>query len=599
MQKLFFYHQLASLCPPLSEYTILADLVTQSIDPSIIPAGSAMAIQVKSSVSLGIPHGCSDFKIDYLKNKAIEISATFERIKQLPHVQFQYHLLKTCLSATPTSLLRQIRPSLTIPYLLNSFHDDSLQWLQCAVSPSIAIPHPPLNELSILIGATRCSQGGLNLPLDQKRIAPLAFLTTTLANCNTLKTIYASSNNKHLLLILIDELLREPVSPEEKLLTSLCPVKQDLLKGLELFNQVKEPTILYSLEYLSSVHNLSQSMASTALSKYNTDKIMALLDNDLDKSHFRSQMSQGAACVLMAPPTDNAFILTPAEFATLLSTRVFARRPDPIGYPTPEQYPTLFAQQSSFRCPFCSFKTAFLTYEHILVCPGGGSNIMRHNEGISLFRNLLTTVGVSHTLREPKSINHGTNKRTDVITFHNQQRRGYDWAVVSPNVPSYCRKASYEPFYAAQSKFQEKINKHFDAYQSESADFVPLILESTGAMHPRMVQEIRALVMLNNNNSHPIHHAYNISSAFQYWCHSFSIAAVRATMRKQVTACNRAHDIVTWHIHNPNTATIQTTPTTTTNTTMNMINNTAITYTATNNTSIMTNTISTIPLMPT
>ena len=55
----------------------------------------------------------------------------------------------------------------------------------------------------------------------------------------------------------------------------------------------------------------------------------------------------------------------------------------------------------------------------------------------------------------------------------------------------------------------------------------------------------------NNNNSHPIPHAYNISSAFQYWCHSFSIAAVRATMRKQVTACNRARDIVTWHIHNP------------------------------------------------
>ena len=185
-----------------------------------------------------------------------------------------------------------------------------------------------------------------------------------------MRIIYASSNNnipKHTIVLLIDELLREPVSLEEKRLTSFCPVKQDLLKGLELFNQVKKPTIDYSLEKLASVPNLSQSMASTALSKHNTDKKFALLDNDLDKAQFRSQMNQGAACALMAPPTDNTFILTPEEFATLLSTRVFARRPDPIGYPTPEQYPTLFAQQSSFRCPFCSFRTAFLTYEHILV----------------------------------------------------------------------------------------------------------------------------------------------------------------------------------------------------------------------------------------
>ena len=286
--------------------------------------------------------------------------------------------------------------------------------------------------------------------------------------------------------------------------------------------------------------NLSQAMATSALSKLNKNKIFSLLKNDENKAQFRSQTSPGAACVLMALPTDKQFKLSSQEFALLMSTRTFAFQPDPIGYPSPTQYPLLSANQLSFECPFCRFNGGTLTYEHILVCPGRGANIIRHNEIIYIFLQLLNFAGVQHTVREPKNISIGTNKRTDILTSHNQMRRRYDLAVISPNVPSNCKKAALEPFHAANTKFKEKIAKHFRAYAAEDADFAPLIIESTGAIHPRMMREIQALVTLSDQ-SQPIHHSFTIRNSFQYWTHYIAIAAARATMRKQVEARKHAY----------------------------------------------------------
>ena len=170
--------------------------------------------------------------------------------------------------------------------------------------------------------------------------------------------------------------------------------------------------------------------------------------------------------------------------------------------------------------------------------------IKRHNECIYLFQQLLTIAGIPHSIREPKSINDSTRKRVDIMTSHMNAQRGYDLAIVSPNVPSYSHRASKEQFFAAQSKYNDKISKHHAAYAAENADFVPLILESTGAIHPRTLSEIGALVSLVGQTPHPIHHAFNIQDAYQYWTHTISIAAVRATMHKQILARYKAHKLV-------------------------------------------------------
>ena len=120
----------------------------------------------------------------------------------------------------------------------------------------------------------------------------------------------------------------------------------------------------------------------------------------------------------------------------------------------------------------------------------------------------------------------------------------YDLAIVSPNVPTYCHRASKEQFYAAQSKYNEKITKHEAAYTAENADFVPLILESTGLNYPRTLSEIGALISLAGQTPHPTHHAFNIQDNYQFWTHTISIAAVRATINKQIIARSKAHNLV-------------------------------------------------------
>ena len=79
-------------------------------------------------------------------------------------------------------------------------------------------------------------------------------------------------------------------------------------------------------------------------------------------------------------------------------------------------------------------------------------------------------------------------------------------------------------------------------------DFVAMIMESTGAFHGRALREIEALVMMAGSNACPTHNAPNITDAFQYWVHLISIAAVRATMRKLVTARNRARNNINAYI---------------------------------------------------
>jgi len=114
----------AQSCLALKEYQILAKTLTATIDNSI---NSINYIQVKMAISLGIPHGDTNFMIENLENKSIELTRAFSRITQYPRKQFQYHLVKLCIAGTPTSLIRQLRPSLTIPHLISKFHSETLR----------------------------------------------------------------------------------------------------------------------------------------------------------------------------------------------------------------------------------------------------------------------------------------------------------------------------------------------------------------------------------------------------------------------------------------------------------------------------------------
>ena len=73
--------------------------------------------------------------------------------------------------------------------------------------------------------------------------------------------------------------------------------------------------------------------------------------------------------------------------------------------------------------------------------------------------------------------------------------------------------------------------------------FPRVIIESTGAIHPRMIREIQSLVTLSDQRQ-PIHHSFTIRNSFQYWTHYISISAVRGTMGKLIEARKNAQSIL-------------------------------------------------------
>ena len=56
---------------------------------------------------------------------------------------------------------------------------------------------------------------------------------------------------------------------------------------------------------------------------------------------------------------------------------------------------------------------------------------------------------------------------------------------LTASLASHCSGAAKYALHAADYKFRRKREKHGEAYEREKADFVPIVLESTGAFHPR------------------------------------------------------------------------------------------------------------------
>ena len=73
------------------------------------------------------------------------------------------------MAGLPTSIMRQVRPSIVVPHLAASFQTDTLNCFKQAIAQSNNIPN--LEEVTFLIANTRCSERGLNLPLNYEKIA--------------------------------------------------------------------------------------------------------------------------------------------------------------------------------------------------------------------------------------------------------------------------------------------------------------------------------------------------------------------------------------------------------------------------------------------
>ena len=164
-------------------------------------------------------------------------------------------------------------------------------WLQMTVSRGLPLSHPALNKLSILITSTKCSRGGLGLPLNFFEMAPLAHLTTQLSCANTLTNLYLKHNmGDHGLIFLIRQLLKEPVSDFDLHAVERYQAKNNLLSACQHLKGLHSST---TLEDMSNIRELTQEYASTALAKKKFEIIM-------DSLHYLGNMGNKAPPILIA-----------------------------------------------------------------------------------------------------------------------------------------------------------------------------------------------------------------------------------------------------------------------------------------------------------
>ena len=142
---------------------------------------------------------------------------------------------------------------------------------------------------------------------------------------------------------------------------------------------------------------------------------------------------------------------------------------------------------------------------------------------------LLTMSGIVYNYQEPRPVE-GTTHRTDHEFHMEDQGKAYDLAITASQAKSYLPNSARKQLYAAQKRFEFKMGHHGAAHRANTMQFLPLIMEMTGAFHPGMLKEIEALVSMKEAHQHPAHSCWTISDSYQYWTHRISMKVVRDTM---------------------------------------------------------------------
>ena len=445
--------------------------------------------------------------------------------------------------------MRNIPPSLTIPILLEPCKRRIEQWITSTTTHDIlslnAIELP--RHAKIIVG-TRCSSGGLGLPTNEPDTAPIAILCATLTAIRTLREIYTKAYpDGHLLLVLMRIFLSPEECPPDQF-----PLKDDIVLAKDKFIQIMELPLTTTLEELVVNSRTIQSSTTEKIAKDATSTIYHLLRTNQDRAGFLSQSSPGAACALMALPTDDVFKISPKAFSMLLRMKLFLSD-NPCNLLTPLNYPSILLQDPYFRCPFCKHFNAKLCLSHILICPGRGLNIARHNKVTELFLKLLHKSGFQYAIHEPPPISNLTNKRTDIELRSLINNKAYDIAIPSPQATIYVEKAALRALHTAITKNEEKEKKHQEQHEVANCEYISIILESTsGAFLPRTLEEIAALTAIHPSNHHPPHNSFTVTDSFSYWTHAIAIAVVSSTMENLLDARRRSAELL-YKVYGPHT----------------------------------------------
>ena len=502
--------------------------------PSNVDARTGQPIQLikcqDSTIYVGVPHGDTHFIHSTLRESLQSHTLHLNNLCELGDASSQssFQLLRLCENHTLTSILQNVPPSITTRYAEEYDH------LHQSLVHSLATEETAFRKTEIerIIFGLSQAQGGLGL-IRLQRMTPFIFLAANLQAIFQIRKLYAHSPN-NIILRLIARLLdpsdhgtpwayhtdlHAAAAQFEQLHTTLNREPPDDCTPSGLLDQNFAPKILATAKKLFQQLDLA--------------RLGDLVDSSQRSSHLSHQQT-GAGETLRALPTEPAFTFNNDIFGCLVRQTMLVK--DPGLYPkTPSRSP--------ISCPHCNQHVAMSTY-HSTVCKGTSANIVRHDEIVREVANCARSASALVSSKTPAPLP-GTKEKTDLEMWMNGDRSAYDVTVTcntDPSTISSLTGSHNTPLYAATQAYKDKNDKHLPRHKHHHIKFVPLVLESDGAMHAEFERFIGTLATYARH-ALPSDANWSTPSFVRYWIARISCTSRRLTAKRITRDARVAHKI--------------------------------------------------------
>ena len=433
-----------------------------------------------------------------------EDTRLFRRLDSSPSLQHRLLLLRFSITRAYIHHLRTTPPEWTNHMCLrvDSLIARSLALL-CGCSPGDPLSPPVLMEALL-----PASQGGLGIPC-LKELRPFAYAASVLATIqqwrrfvtddNPLLASWGSSTALTNALELVHSMVRASGSA-----TVPAPVFPATAKEALVYSQTnKLQQFLQRCRDLQIKRQLSEQHLVT----------------NLARAQFLSKTARGASAFLQACPSDPGLRLSNVDMA--LSLRLWLRLP----------ILPFFSAPTSLSC-FCTPSTP-LSEPHILNCNGAAARDVRHNTLVLVFEDMLKAAVQNPVIREPRAQPHSPDHHRfdlSVAAFDSASRNlKLDVTVRNPQAFHLVSKAAAVQLAAASDAVASKTAK-YSKYLAPADEFIPLAIESFGALHPNVFRLV-ATCANRVGNLPPDSVSFLAPSFAAYWLQRISCALMRENAR--------------------------------------------------------------------
>ena len=395
---------------------------------------------------LGSYLGSDEYVKRMLASHLSELSQVADNLIEYPDLQGRMLLFRKCFLMKPVHLFRTM-PPLLIADFIRGFDEIKMRILCSILGCTVG----ELSTTHLKIINLPLAKGGLGLR-DLDDVAACSFIASML------QENFRSWRNGVDLLDLPSTLFQQ---------------LKELLVSLNL-----DPVMVFNLDSSFKARVHLQHQLQDIVDKNRFECLENLPMDETHKTHWKNHWSEDSAAWLTCIPKIPSFKMPPMTFRSALRYRLHI---------------PASLHQAGIRCN-CKSRKLLDPFGHHLAtgCCKGGRKILTHDIVKYEVGNILRYCG-KHIKIEESGVFHHTNsddnKRPDITVFYPSggvaTRLLLDVCVPQPIVGA--------PGSALNKAFDAKQRKYRDSIALSGFSFLPLVVESTGMLHPRFSLFLKTL----------------------------------------------------------------------------------------------------------